>query len=413
MSMISPANASAKQEESAVRLDFNSRRSVTPDVSRDIPRQAPPARIAPQSEGFLGFSPAAWVMAGMIAFVFAALFWPNLRRLWLMTNLYNGQSDWAHASFVPLLSLYYILVHREDLQKAVVKPLVGTDFSVTRFAASAGLMALGLLAYVAGPILMGVEFGGLLKAGGSALMILAVVTALLDWGLGTLLAGLALSAYGIWPGQNDYVKDVGMVLTLFGVVLTLCGWGVMKIAWFSIAFLICALPWPGLFYSRVAMPLQELSATAAVGTMQVFAVDAIRDGTQIVIQLGEGKKPRILNVHEACAGLKSLMMFVSLGAITAFLSNRALWQKLIVVASAVPIAILCNVLRVSVQGLLDVYVSEQWSGDFAHAFSGMVMLIPGFFMLYGVASLLDMLVVEVADDEDEGSKLKPTIQGAV
>ena len=44
----------------------------------------------------------------------------------------------------------------------------------------------------------------------------------------------------IWPLQNDWFKDLGMVVTLFGVVTLLCGWQVMKTAWFPIAFLVCA-----------------------------------------------------------------------------------------------------------------------------------------------------------------------------
>ena len=374
-----------------------------------MPRRPGPATPS-QQVGPLGFPVWAWVMAGVIGALFVALYWPNLRRLWLKTNLINGESDWAHAMFVPVLSVYYLFVYREELRQQPVKPLVGNDFSTTRFALSAATMAAGLAFYFGGPVLLGSEFGGLLKFGGMAFMLLAIVTAMLDWGLGTLLCGLALSAYGIYPGQNDYVKDVGMVMTLFGVVLTLCGWKVMKVAWFPVVFLICALPWPGLFYSRVAMPLQELAATGAVTTMNVFGVSAVRDGTQIVFPIPGSIRPRILNVHEACAGLKSLMMFVSLGAITAFLSNRALWQKLIVVASAVPIAILCNVIRVSMQGLLDYYVDQRWSSGFAHAFSGMVMLIPGFFMIYGVGALLDALFVDVIDDDPEEDSPKTGVK---
>ena len=67
----------------------------------------------------------------------------------------------------------------------------------------------------------------------------------------------------------------------------------------------------------------------------------------------------MLNVAEACAGLRSLMTFITVGGAVAFLSHRPLWQKLIITASAVPIAILCNVMRVSGQGLLDHYVSQR------------------------------------------------------
>jgi exosortase/archaeosortase family protein len=106
----------------------------------------------------------------------------------------------------------------------------------------------------------------------------------------------------------------------------------------------------------------------------------------------------VLNVAEACAGLRSLMTFITLGAAVAFLSNRTLWQKIIITLSAIPIAIFCNVMRVAGQGLLDYYVSHAWSEGFAHQFAGLVMLVPAFFLILLVAWCVDQLFVEEADE---------------
>ncbi|HMO26519.1 MAG TPA: exosortase/archaeosortase family protein, partial [Tepidisphaeraceae bacterium] len=214
------------------------------------------------------------------------------------------------------------------------------------------------------------------------------------------------------PGQNDFVWDVGMVVTLFGIVLTLCGWGVMKIAWFPIVFLLCAIPWPPLLYSQLALPLQQLAAWVAVFTLQVTGVEADYSGTKIFMTIPGAANPvRTLNVAEACAGLRSLMTFVSLGAAMAFLSNRPMWQKLVITFSAVPIAIFCNVLRVSGQGLLDRYVSQELSQDFAHQFVGLLMLLPAFFMLLGVCWMLDQLFIEEEDDKPSSPPARATPAG--
>src|SRR5438034_182884 len=92
---------------------------------------------------------------------------------------------------------------------------------------------------------------------------------------------LIVFVYGIFPGYNDYVKDLGMVITLFGVATLLCGWDVMKVAWFPIVFLVVALPWPELVYAKLAWPLQKLAASVAVGTLRIFGVDAQNTGTRI------------------------------------------------------------------------------------------------------------------------------------
>src|SRR5207249_12317181 len=147
-----------------------------------------------------------------------------------------------------------------------------------------------------------------------------------------------------------------------------------------IVYLMCGIPWPPLVYSYIASPLQTLAAKVAVVVLKFTGVNAFRTGTKI--NMGGITEPlRTLNVAEACAGLRSLMTFSTVGVAVAFLSARPLWQKLIVVISAVPIAIFCNVMRVAGQGLLDHYVSRQLSESFAHQFVGLVMLVPAFFLI--------------------------------
>jgi exosortase len=290
-----------------------------------------------------GLPVSAWKKIGLIAALMVAVYWPNLRRLWLKTNPFTGDANWGHSMVIPFFGLYYLYLNREELLKEPVRTA---------------------------------------------------------WtGLGILLLGVLISAYGIYPGRNDFVWDFGMVVTLFGVVLFLCGWRVMRVAWFPVLFIVCALPWPGLVYSKVALPLQGLAANVAVHVLQITGLDAAQVGTKIMFTRPDGSQG-MLNVAEACAGMRSLMTFISVGAAVAFLSNRPLWQKVIMTASAVPIAIFCNVMRVSGQGILDAYVSTKWSSGFAHAFAGMVMLVPGFFLIMGVGWLLDRIFVEEADASD-------------
>ncbi len=295
------------------------------------------------AEEFLGISFSAWLRIALMAALMIALFRFNLWRLWLKTNPVTGEANWGHSMVVPFIGLYYLYIHREELLKARV--------------------------YTA-------------------------------WtGLPVMLLGVMLFAYGIWPGQNDFLKDFGMVVTLFGVVLLLAGWQVIRIAWFPIAFLVVGIPWPGLVYSWVAGPLQSLAAEVAVKVLQLTGVDAAAYGTKISIARGGGLPARTLNVAEACAGLRSLMTFIAVGGAVAFLSARPLWQKFLVMASAVPIAIFCNVMRVSGQGLLDFYVSQELSEGFAHAFVGMIMLIPAFFLILLIGWCLDKIFIDEVENK--------------
>lgn len=329
--------ALAKQQAQSAQAGWIIAAEVEPMV---VPMEQP----QPTEDRWLGITRTAWLQMGILALLFFFTFYQaSLRRLWLKTNPFNGEPNWSHAVCVPIIGLYYLYANRRSLLRCVVRQ---------------------------------------------------------GWsGLPVLIAGLLLFGYGIYPGQNDMVKDLGMVMTLFGLAAFLLGWEMMKIVWFPIAFLVCAIPWPGLVYSWVAGPLQLLAADMAVVVLKTTGVAALGDGTKIIIDVAGGES-RTLNVAEACAGLRSLMTFITIGAAIAFLSSRPLWQKIVITISAVPIAIFCNVMRVCGQGLLDHYWGQQWSQDFAHQFAGMVMLIPAFFLLLLVGWMLDKLFIEVIDESD-------------
>jgi exosortase len=365
----------------------------------DLPLATKPAAAeGDPSRGWLGFSWSTWVLGGLIAVLMIAIYRHNLVRLWINTNPINGEGNWGHAIAVPIIGLYYLYLKRDELLATPVRPLLGLDLYRGRFVSAAVAVVIGLGGYFA---LEGSEASlvAYLSKLMLAIALLGTAAAVVDWGLATLIGGLLLSIYGIYPGQNDFLWDVGGVVTLFGVVLTLGGWGIMRIAWFPVLFLLCAIPWPPLLYSALAMPLQQLAAQAAVFTLQVTGVESDYAGTKIFMKIPgpDGGQWRTLNVAEACAGLRSLMTFVSLAAAIAFLSSRPLWQKLVITFSAVPIAIFCNVLRVSGQGLLDRYVSQELSQDFAHQFVGLVMLAPAFVMVLGVCWILDQLFIDEPD----------------
>jgi len=359
-----------------------------------------------------GLSTEAWIKIGIITALFVCLFWPNLRRLWEKTNPFDGEANWGHAICIPFIGLYFLYVNRRQL--------IDPDPLPARSRRWAALSAWAMLIVGVGmPLILVREVANtafLTAIAGWAIFAVATF-ALCLWredspliegahrqsarwfGILVLLFGIELLGYAIYPGQNDFLKDFGMVITLMGVVLASAGWGIMRIAWFPIAFLVCGIPWPALMYSRVASPLQQLAANVAVWTLEVTGVESSASGTKILIE-GHGGIMRTLNVAEACAGLRSLMTFISVGAAVAFLSNRPLWQKIIITVSAIPIAIFCNVMRVSGQGLLDHYVSQQLSEDFAHQFVGMIMLIPAFLLILLVGWMLDQIFVEQVEHAD-------------
>jgi len=66
----------------------------------------------------------------------------------------------------------------------------------------------------------------------------------------------------------------------------------------------------------------------------------------------------------------------------AYLHYRPAWQRLVLLASTVPIAILCNIIRVIITGFIYVIINPQYAQGIYHDMLGMAML-PLAFGLYG------------------------------
>jgi exosortase len=96
-----------------------------------------------------------------------------------------------------------------------------------------------------------------------------------------------------------------------------------------------------------------------------------------------------LTVAEACSGMRLLMAFFALGVATAYLGVRPLWQRLTMVVAAIPIAVVCNVLRVAITGWMFYIDRPEWGKGILHTATGMLMLIPAFLLLWILGLLLE------------------------
>ena len=100
-----------------------------------------------------------------------------------------------------------------------------------------------------------------------------------------------------------------------------------------------------------------------------------------------------LNVAEACSGMRMLMAFLAIGTTMAFVSFRRWWQRIILVFSAFPVALIVNIVRVLVLGLLSLIDQDLGSGE-VHTMVGVFLLVPAWLLFLGVAELLKRLIVE-------------------
>jgi exosortase/archaeosortase family protein len=78
----------------------------------------------------------------------------------------------------------------------------------------------------------------------------------------------------------------------------------------------------------------------------------------------------------------------------AYLHERPPWQRITLLLSTVPIAIVCNIVRVTVTGFLFVFAGQEYTQGIYHDGLGLAML-PLAFGLYGaLAWFMSSLFVE-------------------
>lgn len=214
-------------------------------------------------------------------------------------------------------------------------------------------------------------------------------------GLGILAFGVVAQILFRITGQIQ-MSHLSMLVVFLGATLFVFGWDFLRIAWMPIAYLGFMIPPPSTLYQKITAPLQTLAAEAGTLLLPMFGVRTQRFGTIVEVYTGSGWDE--LNVDEACSGIRMLLAFVALAVVLAYTSNRPAWQKLTLVACSIPVAILCNAVRVTLTGAIYVYMGPEWAAGAAHGLLGFLMLIPAMGLQLGAGWALDRAFVEVPEE---------------
>jgi exosortase len=260
----------------------------------------------------------------------------------VIVNRWLTDSSWSHGFLIPLFSLYFVNQKREEILNLRTRPNY-----------------------------LGLVF---------------------------LIFGILFYPFNIVHLQYGYLSSIDMIATLGAVVLFLGGWKLVKHTWLPIAFLIFAVPLPERYYRELTIPMRQWAAAVAGGLLDLVPeLEAAANGVVIdVFYKGVPLEPP-LDVAEACSGMRLLMAFLALGVAMAYLHYRPLWQRIILLVSTVPIAIFCNIVRVTVTGFIYVLIHPKYAQGIYHDMLGMAML-PLAFGLYGVlAWFMSSLFIDESD----------------
>jgi exosortase len=187
------------------------------------------------------------------------------------------------------------------------------------------------------------------------------------WGLPLLTVGIILRLVGARYYYAWY-DAVSLLPLLAGIGVMMGGWTVLRWSWPAIAFLLFMIPLPYTLEVTMAEPLQRLATVSSTFALQILGLPALAEGNTILLN-----EVRI-GIVEACSGLRMLVIFFALSTAVTLVIKRPLWEKLVIAASAIPIALVANITRITVTGVLHDTVGSEIANAVFHDLAGWLMM---------------------------------------
>jgi exosortase len=150
-------------------------------------------------------------------------------------------------------------------------------------------------------------------------------------------------------------------------------------------FLFLMIPLPQSLVNTITFPLQLIASDLAMTPLYWLEIPALREGN--VIHLAGTQ----LLVAKACSGLRSVMALGTLGVVFAYFFRKNMIERIVIVLSTLPIAILVNAFRVALTGYLTHRFGEAAAEGIIHQTEGFFTFGLAFGLLLLEAWLLKKL----------------------
>lgn len=164
---------------------------------------------------------------------------------------------------------------------------------------------------------------------------------LIAWGAAQAILGSV--AHWTW------VSRMAVLVSLVGCIQALCGLRMVLALTYPLCTLVLMVTPPTFLYERLTLDLQLLASRLGERCLDALGYPVLREGN--VLELVGTK----LSVEEACSGIRSLFSIWFLCVVYAYFFATGKLLRLLIVLSAVPMAILGNAGRIVVTGIASQY----------------------------------------------------------
>jgi exosortase len=226
--------------------------------------------------------------------------------------------------------------------------------------------------------------------------------------LGTLAIISGATLHLILTVINNPVLDfVAVALVLWGIAVTIGGVKWASGLLFPIGFLFFMFPLPATWTNFAGLWLQDWVARISAVVIDPFVV-CYRRGTSLY--LAGVKEPLV--VAAECSGLRQIVAFVALGVLVGGLSQKSISFRILLAASAIPVAIVANVCRILLMAAGSRWFGTHWMDSWMHDAPAMLTLPLGLLLFLLVGWGLNRLTAGPRPKGDEGSLPRSESRGS-
>ena len=208
-------------------------------------------------------------------------------------------------------------------------------------------------------------------------------------GLSVVVFGLLLHWLGA-KAQQTRLSLGGLLVLIWGLPFYFCGWQVAKRLIFPCAYLIFCIPLN--FLDSLTFPLRMFAASVSTVLLNGFGIAAERSGSAIYSSAADGFN---FDVADPCSGIRSLVAMAALTAIYANMTQRSLLKQWILFLSAIPLAIVGNITRITTVAITAEAFGEEIAMRIVHDYSGYIVFGVGIVLMIALGEMLQANFSEI------------------